>query len=69
MMDDPTIEAFGFPRPSPLLRGLVAVGMRLRARVLRRLPPRRRPRLRTAGRPRTYPGGYVIEQLGPPDAA
>jgi hypothetical protein len=69
LMDDPTIEAFGFPRPSPLLRRLVAAGMRLRARVLRWLPPRRRPRLRTARRPRSYPGGYVIEQLGPPDAA
>jgi hypothetical protein len=69
MMDDPILEAFGFPRPSPLLLRLVTGAMRLRARVLRWLPPRRRPRLRTSLRPRSYPGGYVIEQLGPPDAA
>ena len=69
MMDDPILEGFGFPRPSRLMWGLVAGAMRLRARVLRWLPPRRRPRLRTALRPRSYPGGYIIEQLGPPDAA
>jgi hypothetical protein len=69
MMDDPILEAFGFPRPSPLMRGLVAGTMGLRARVLRWLPPRRRPRLRTSMRPRSYPGGYVIEQLDPPEVA
>jgi hypothetical protein len=69
MMDDPVREAFGFERPSPVVRGLVLAGMRLRARVLRWLPPRRRPRLRTRRRSHTYPDGYVIEQLGPSDAA
>jgi hypothetical protein len=69
LMDDPVIETFGFPQPSPWMRRLVTGGLKVRAKVLRWLPPRRRPRLRTAMRQRSYPSGYVIEQLGPPDAA
>jgi hypothetical protein len=67
LMDDPLIEAFGFPAPSPGVRRLVHGLLRLRARALRWAPPRRRPRLRTEmGRP-TYPRGYQIDQLGPPE--
>jgi hypothetical protein len=69
LMDAPVIEAFGFPRPSRWMRGLVTGGLKVRARVLRLLPPRRRPRLRTEMRRRLYPHGYVIEQLGPPATA
>lgn len=65
MLDDPLIEAFGFPRPSALMRRLVPVGLRLRARFARYLPPRRRPRLRTGMKHPTYPDGYTIERLGP----
>jgi hypothetical protein len=65
MLDDAVIEGFGFPRPSPLTRVLVPGSLRLRGRLLRLLPPRRRPRLRTGMRHRTYPGGYTIETLGP----
>jgi hypothetical protein len=66
MLDDPLIEAFGFPRPSGVMRWLVAGGLRLRAHVLRWLPTRKRPRLRTGMKRDLYPDGYVIEQLGPP---
>ena len=66
LLDDPLIDAFGFPRPPGLMRRLVAGGLRVRARVLRWLPARRRPRLRTEMRHPTYPHGYAIEQLGPP---
>jgi hypothetical protein len=38
--------------------------MKVRAWVLRRLPPRRAPRLRTQVRRPTYPEGYRIEELG-----
>jgi hypothetical protein len=69
MMDDPLIESFGFPRPSAALRRLLDRSMRLRAWCLRRLPPRRRPRLRTQMRHRSYPRGYRIEDLGPPRTA
>jgi hypothetical protein len=66
LMDDPLIEAFGFPQASPLMRRLVTVVLQARAKVLRCLPPRTRPRLRTEMRHATYPRGYTIERLGPP---
>jgi hypothetical protein len=66
MMDDPVVDGFGFPRPSRRMRWLTETALRLRARVLRWLPRRRRPVLRTEGKHRSYPSGYVIEQLGPP---
>src|SRR5262249_39554386 len=47
LMDEPLIEAFGFPRASPLMRRLVTGALRARAKVLRWLPPRTQPRLRT----------------------
>jgi hypothetical protein len=68
LMDEPMRTAFGFPRPSRILGSLVPWMLRLRARVLRWLPARRRPSLRTAGPHRSYPRGYRIEELGPPDA-
>jgi hypothetical protein len=69
LLDEPTRTAFGFPPPSPLARRLVPALLRCRARLLCWLPARRKPRLRTAGPHRTYPLGYVIEQLGPEGTA
>lgn len=64
MMDEPLLEAFGFPMPSPVLRRVVEGALKLRAGVVRQLPERRRPKLRTHARHRTYPHGYQIEDLG-----
>lgn len=66
LMDEPVRSAFGFPRPLPGMRACVDGTMKLRARVLRWLPARSQPRLRTALRHPSYPAGYTIEQLGPP---
>ena len=66
LMDDPVNEAFGFDPPSPFMRGLVCRTLRLRAWILKVLPKRRSPRLRTQGKHRSYPQGYAIEKLGPP---
>jgi ER-bound oxygenase mpaB/B'/Rubber oxygenase, catalytic domain len=68
MMDDPLIEAFGFPRPSTRMRSLVTGALKLRACVLRWFPDRRCPHRRTEMRPRSYPRGYQIESLGPTEA-
>jgi len=68
LLDDPLREAFGFPQPSRLMCRLVAGSLCVRSRLAGLLPGRQRPRLRTEGRPPTYPSGYTIEQLGPPDA-
>jgi hypothetical protein len=66
MLEDPLIEAFGFPQPSRAMRWLVPATLRLRARLVRWLPARRRPRQRTEMKRPSYPAGYRIEQLGPP---
>ena len=55
IMDPPLIVAMGFAPAPAWLRSLVATAMKLRARVLRRLPLRRRPRLLTRVRRPTYP--------------
>jgi hypothetical protein len=66
LLDEPLLEAFGFPRPPRVLRWAATGALRARARVVALLPHRRRPRLRTRMRHRTYRGGYTIEALGPP---
>jgi hypothetical protein len=68
LLDEPLLEAFGFPRPPRALRQAAEGALRARARVVAALPSRRRPRLRTQIRHRTYPRGYAIEALGPPPA-
>ncbi len=71
LMDDRLRQAIGFPRPPRAVARAVRGALRARARVVRLLPPRRRPKLRTKLRHRTYRDGYAIEALGPmpPDAA
>ena len=56
-------------RPAPRwLAWLAENALRTRARVLRWLPKRQQPKLRTQVPRRDYPGGYQIEALGPPPA-
>ena len=65
LLDETLLRAFAL-RPAP--RALVHAAdfaLRTRARVLRVLPRRRRPRLRTRMARRDYPQGYRIETLGP----
>jgi len=65
LLDDRMIEAFGFRPPSRVMRFLVVRALQGRAYLLRRLPRRKQPLLRTQMRQRSYPGGYRVEQLGP----
>jgi len=68
LMDDPLREAFGFPKASSALIGLVANGLKLRGRMICHLfPPRTTPHRVSQSPNRTYPAGYEIERLGPPD--
>lgn len=66
VLDDPLLDALGYPRPSAALRRAAASALRARARASTVLGARRRPRLRTALRRRSYRDGYTIEALGPP---
>jgi hypothetical protein len=66
LLDDDVIDAFGFEKPARLVRIAVEHALRFRAALLIALPKRRRPRLRTLARHRSYPHGYSIDKLGPP---
>lgn len=65
LLDAPMLDVFGFPTPHPLLRRVVGGGLALRGRLVRFLPPRRRPQFFTDLRNRTHPRGYEIRGLGP----
>ena len=64
MMDDQLLDAVGLPRPHPCRPPAHEGAVRLRSRIVRRLPARRKPRLITRQRHPTYPAGYTIEELG-----
>jgi hypothetical protein len=64
LLEDYLLDAFGYKHPPRWFRGLVELTLRIRARVIRRLPRRRRPRLITKERMRSYPGGYRPDELG-----
>jgi hypothetical protein len=66
LLDDWLLAAFGFPKPSAALRRLVEGALRTRARLVRLLPERSQPHLRSELKHRTYPSGYRTEELGPP---
>lgn len=65
LMDDPLLDAFGFPHPPRSLRASVEGALRARGKVLALLPSRRRPRLRTRRKTRTYGRDWQLETLGP----
>jgi hypothetical protein len=65
LMDEPLLDAFGFPRPPHALRVAVETALRARARLVALLPPRRSPRLRTRRQTRTYGRRWRLEELGP----
>ena len=68
LMDERLLQAFGFPEPGERMRRLVSRALRLRSRVVQRLPERTTPRLRSRMRHRSYPDGYRTNELGPPPA-
>ena len=65
LLDDPLIEAFGFPKPSAFMRWLVPRLVRLRGRLAGFVPRRRAPRLRSEMLRPSYPEGHTIERIGP----
>ncbi|MGI5347241.1 oxygenase MpaB family protein [Streptomyces sp. CA-250714] len=68
LLDDSLLRAFRYAEPSPVARQLTRGALRLRARGVRLLPPRRSPHYarqnpEIKGYP-GYPEGYRIEDLG-----
>jgi hypothetical protein len=66
LLDETLLVAFGLEPAPRWLTKAADLALRLRARLLRLLPKRRRPKLRTRIARRDYPDGYRIEALGPP---
>ena len=66
LLDEPLRRAFDYPQPHPLIRLAVNGTLRLVAKIMRFLPPRRHPFLLTQQGRRSYPEGYQLENLGPP---
>ena len=65
LMDDALLAAFEYEKPSRLAVALARGGLRLRGRVVRFMPPRRKPRhAKDLKRIKTYPGGFMVERLG-----
>lgn len=65
VMEDHLLDAFRYRHPSPAARRVVNGAMRVRARALAHMPPRRRPQLaQKMSRIKSYPGGYRLDQLG-----
>ena len=69
LMDEPLLDAFGFPQPPRAVRAAVENGLRARARIVAALPARRRPRLRVQRRTKTYGRDWRVEELGPAEPA
>jgi hypothetical protein len=65
LLDRPLRDAFRYPPPGPVTRALAVGGLRARALVERRLPPRREPvHVRELREFAIYPHGYSVDQLG-----
>jgi hypothetical protein len=65
VMDDPLLDAFGYPRPHPAVRAAARRGLKARAALLRLMPPRTTPKfVRDLPNIRSYPRGYDVRNLG-----
>ncbi|MEL7086140.1 MAG: oxygenase MpaB family protein [Cyanobacteria bacterium J06597_1] len=66
LADESMREAVGFPHPPAWLEATVANSLKLRGRVVRRLPPRSQSSFYADAKHRSYPEGYSLDRLGPP---
>ncbi|MFH9419348.1 oxygenase MpaB family protein [Streptomyces sp. NPDC017529] len=65
LLDDALLHAFRYERPKPAVRAVVQGALRLRAKSVRLLPPRRRPHYaRQNPEIKGYPNGYRVADLG-----
>jgi hypothetical protein len=67
-MDDRLLQAFGFPKPHAIFRWTAHLGLKTLGRIMRYMPPRKKPYSFTNQPNRTYPDGYDVAKLGPSDA-
>lgn len=67
MIDEPLRKAFGFPKGKANLTRMAEFGLRVGGKVIRYMPPRSEPFRYTKAPNRSYPNGYDLEKLGPPN--
>ncbi|MEZ5584852.1 MAG: oxygenase MpaB family protein [Candidatus Competibacteraceae bacterium] len=66
LLDETMLDAFRFPHPHPATRRLITGILKLRGRIVRWLPTRRRTNFFVDRPNRTYLSGYTLDSLGPP---
>ncbi|WP_299538105.1 oxygenase MpaB family protein [uncultured Streptomyces sp.] len=64
VLDDELLAALGFPPQPPRVRGVAHRALRTRAAVVRRMPARP-GRYPYRAKPRSYPFGWTLDDLGP----
>ncbi|MFK0294135.1 oxygenase MpaB family protein [Streptomyces sp. NPDC090442] len=65
LLDDTLLDAFRYDRPRPAVRTAVRTALKLRAKAVRLLPPRRTPHYaRQNPEIKGYPNGYRVAELG-----
>jgi hypothetical protein len=67
LLEDPVREAIGLSRPSWPVRALTRSALRLRARRARSGPPVETSAFVPGAAWTSYPDGYDLDQVGPPD--
>ncbi len=65
LLDQPLLNALGWQPASPLLTQLLEKSLKLRSRLLRKLPPRTLPDFLADRTIRSYPQGYTVTDIGP----
>ncbi|MEU7177366.1 oxygenase MpaB family protein [Streptomyces celluloflavus] len=65
LLDDALLDAFRYERPGPAVRAAVHTALKLRAKAVRLLPPRRSPHYaRQNPEIKGYPNGFRVADLG-----
>ena len=65
LMDDALLAAFDYRKPSRPVIWLARGGLKVRARIERFMPARRKPvHANDLKRIKSYPGGFMVEKLG-----
>ncbi|MEM1256324.1 MAG: oxygenase MpaB family protein [Cyanobacteria bacterium P01_H01_bin.21] len=66
LLDEPLLNALGWQSAPTLLTQLLKTSLKLRSRLLRKLPPRSLPDFFADQSIRSYPQGYGVKDIGPP---
>jgi len=64
IMDERLRQAMHYPRPNWLVRASLYSAMQVRKWMLACIPLQKKPKFRTKRRVKSYPDGYVVEDLG-----